>query len=249
MDRTVEPGAAESPFPMEQPRLRSVPPEASDDTSPLVAARIRRGLTVEEAAARARLDPEVVRSLEEGRIYRFRTVHQALANALVYANALGVRDRDARELAGLPRGPREGWSLRRWSAVAAFLVALGCLGWFAILPELRTEERPATAVVDLQETLPPPWEIRVDVFNGTTVPNAATRLANELAGPLAYRVGTVENADRLDYVQTRIYYPPGNEDIAERLAGQLGVESAALPGKGRDQNRLIVIVGRDRSGG
>ena len=245
----MEPRAAESSFPMEQPRLRSVPPEPVEDTSPLGAARVRRGLSVEDAAARARLDPETVRSLEEGRIYRFRTVHQALANALVYANALGVRDRDARELAGLPRGPREGWPIRRWSAVAAFVVAVGSLGWFAVLPELRLEERPATAVVDLAQTLPPPWEVRVDVFNGTTVPNAATRLANEIAGPLAYRLGTVENADRLDYVRTRVYYAAGDEEIAERLAGQLGVETAALPGEGRERNRLIVIVGRDRSGG
>ena len=238
--------AAEPSSPMEA-RLRPLSEETSGDRSPLAAARVRRGLTVEEAAARARLDAETVRSLEEGRIYRFRSVHQALANALVYAHALGVPDREARALAGLEPGPRERWSLRRLAAVAAFVLAAGSLAWFAIVPELGADERPASSVVELRRALPAPWEIRVDVFNGTSVPNAAAKLANEIAGPLAYRLGTVANASRLDYVQTRVYYSAGNEEIAERLAHELGVETAALPGEAGARNRLIVIVGRDRS--
>ncbi|MBD0291901.1 MAG: LytR C-terminal domain-containing protein, partial [Thermoleophilia bacterium] len=95
--------------------------------------------------------------------------------------------------------------------------------------------------------LPPPWQVRVDVFNGTRRPNAATRLANEIGGPLAYRIGTVENAERLDYVETRVYYPRGSEELARRLADELGVETAALPGASGTPNRLIVIVGEDRA--
>ncbi len=96
--------------------------------------------------------------------------------------------------------------------------------------------------------LPPPWEIRVDVYNGTGIPNAATKIANEVGGPLAYRIGTVENAKRTDYIVTRVYYPPGAEAIAQRLAGQLGVGVTALP-SGNDRNRLVVIVGSDRARG
>ncbi len=245
----VDSGPAEPSIPMQEVRVRPLSEETSVDTSPLAAARVRRGLTVEEAAARARLDPGTIRSLEEGRIYRFPSVHHALANALVYASALGVPEREARALAGLEPGPREGWSLRRFAAVGAFVLAAGSLAWFAILPDLGSEERPASTVVELRRALPPPWEIRVDVFNGTTVPNAATKLANEIAGPLAYRLGTVANARRLDYVQTRVYYSAGNEKIAERLARQLGVETGALPGEAGARDRLIVIVGRDRSRG
>ena len=204
-------------------------------------------MTVEEAAARARLRAEDVRSLEEGRIYRFPSVHEAIAAAIVYANALGIRDREVRELAGLPSGRRTAWSLRRWLAVAAFVLMAGALAWFAVVPEVRGTEDDRPAVGDLPESLPPPWEIRVDVFNGTTAPNAATVLANEIGGPLAYRIGTVENAERLDYVQTRVYYPPGSEEIAERLAAQLDVPTTALPSEGGEPNRLIVIVGRDRA--
>jgi hypothetical protein len=79
------------------------------------------------------------------------------------------------------------------------------------------------------------------------MPNAATLMANEVAGPLAYRLGTVENAERLDYVQTRVYYPPGSQEIAKRLADDLGVQTTALP-TGDDANRLVVIVGLDRAG-
>ena len=230
---------------MEGSHLRVVAPPRGPESSPLGAARVRRRMTVEEVAARSGLSVDDVRCLEESRIYRFPSVDQALAATLVYAHALGISAREARTLAGLPAGPRVGWSLRRWFAIAAFAAALASLGWFAVVPELRgAEDAPASAVA--QQKLPPPWEIRVDVFNGTEVPNAATQLANEVGGPLAYRIGTVENAERLDYVQTRVYYPPGSSEIAERLAEDLGVPTQALP-SGEDPYRLIVIVGRDRA--
>jgi hypothetical protein len=82
----------------------------------------------------------------------------------------------------------------------------------------------------------------VDVYNGTARGNAAAGIANEIAG-LAYRIGDVGNAKQRNYVATRVYYPPGAEGIAERLAGEIGVGTAALPG-GDDPNRLVVIVGR-----
>ena len=66
-------------------------------------------------------------------------------------------------------------------------------------------------------------------------------------GPLAYRIGDVDNADRRDYLETRVYFPPGAEAIAGRLAQELGVAITALPG-GKDDRRLVVIVGADRAG-
>ena len=205
-------------------------------------------MTVEEAAARAGLDVEDVRCLEEGRIYRFPSVNDAVAATLIYATALRISEREARRLAGLPAGPaRRRWSLRRSLAAGGIAAALLAFAWFAVVGELRdgSAEEPATSVDGRK--LPPPWKVRVNVFNGTNVPNAATGLANEIGGPLAYRLGTVENAARLDYTVTRVYYPRGSEEIAARLARQLGVEMAALPG-GKDPNRLVVIVGRDRAG-
>ena len=228
---------------MEESHLRAVPDESHVETSPLGLARVHRRLTIEEAAARAGLDPEDLRCLEEGRIYRFPSVNDALAAALIYATALGVSPNEARRIAGLP-SRRERWSRRRWIAILAFLAAVAAFAWFAVAPEVRERDSAEPTAAELGRKLPPPWEIRVDIYNGTEVPNAATRLANEVGGPLAYRLGTVENAERLDYAETRVYYPPGSHEIAKRLAEELEVETAALPG-GEDPNRLIVIVGLD----
>ena len=225
--------------------LRAVPPSPSVDTSPLGAARVRRRMTVEEVAARSGLSVDDIGCLEEGRIYRFPSVHDALAASLVYASAVGVTEREARQLAGLPVGPLPSWTVRRSFALLAFLAASLALV-LVFGGNLLRDQAPGTTREAAAPTLPPPWEIRVDVFNGTEVPNAATQLANEVGGPLAYRLGTVENADRTDYVETRVYYPPGSAEIAVRLAEALDVETAALPG-GADPNRLIVIVGRDRA--
>jgi len=224
-------------------------PAAVPESSPLGAARVRRRLTVEEAAVRAGLTPDNIRALEEGRIYRFPSVNDALAATLVYAHALGITDREARGLAGLEGGAgRRFRSWRRLAAVAAFIAALGALAWFLAVPQVRDAVTPAApASAEAERPLPPPWEVRVDVFNGTELANAATLMANEIAGPLAYRLGTVENAERLDYVQTRVYYPPGSYEVAKRLADDLGVQTTALP-SGEEANRLIVIVGLDRAG-
>ena len=89
--------------------------------SPLGAARLRRRLTVEEAAARARMEVDQVKSLEENCMYRFGSNADALAAALVYATALGISEREARQIAGLPVTSRlvNSWSLRRSTASRA----------------------------------------------------------------------------------------------------------------------------------
>jgi hypothetical protein len=82
----------------------------------------------------------------------------------------------------------------------------------------------------------------VDIFNGTTRGNAAAGLANQIAG-LAYKMGTVDNAKQRNYQRSLVYYPPGGEEIAKRLAAELGVGTRALPG-GDNPLRLMVIVGQ-----
>jgi transcriptional regulator with XRE-family HTH domain len=228
--------------------LRVVPPEPAPEASPLGAARIRRRLTVEEVAARTGLTADEVEALEESRVYRFPSVSEALAATLLVATTLGITEREARGIAELHGGRRRRFPRARLLAALAFAAVFATLGWFVALPEVRGHESATPAPAVAQKPLPPPWEIRVDVFNGTEVANAATLLANEIGGPLAYKLGTVENADRLDYVETRVYYTPGGERIAERLAQELGVAMTALPSAGGDENRLVVIVGQDRAG-
>jgi hypothetical protein len=222
--------------------------------SPLGAVRLRRCLTVEEAAARARLHVDDVKALEENRLYRFPSIERAVAATLVYGTALGISEREARELAGLPvspltPGPRFGRARRHLpGAVIVLLTATVVL--LAVHPgPIGSASRPTSVQGSAEAAvkLPPPWEIRVDVYNGTKTPNAATEVANEVGGPLAYRIGDVDNADRNDYIETRVYFPPGAEAIAGRLAEELGVQITELPG-GTDKRRLIVIVGTDRGG-
>ena len=215
--------------------------------SPLVAARLRRRLSIEQAAARASLDVDAVKSLEESRTYVFPSTADAIAAAVVYASALGITEREARELAGLPvASVVERWSLRRWAIVLGFVAALAALMVFVLRPQFLPAESPAPPARAVQPAaaapLPERWEIQVDVYNGTARGNAAAGIANEIAG-LAYRIGGVRNAKQRNYVDTRVYYPPGAEAIAERLAGEIGVGTTALPGGG-DPNRLVVIVGR-----
>jgi hypothetical protein len=218
--------------------------------SPLGAARLRRRLTVEEAAARARMAVDQVKSLEENCMYRFGSNADALAAALVYATALGISEREARQIAGLPVASRfvDPWSLRRSMAICAFLAAVGTLVWFGFRPELGSESTAAAtpaaanqATGDPATAFPEPWEIQVDVYNGTGAGNAAASMANRVAG-LAYQIGKVGNAKQDDYRKTLVYYPPGGQAIAARLAHELGIGTAALPG-GDTANRLVVIVG------
>src|SRR4051812_4599317 len=78
----------------------------SASRSPLARARLQRQLPIREAAAKAGLTEEQVTWLEEGRVYRFATSDDALLALLLYATALGIGHREARELAGLPVPPK-----------------------------------------------------------------------------------------------------------------------------------------------
>jgi hypothetical protein len=196
------------------------------------------------------MEIDQVKSLEENCMYRFGSNADALAAALVYATALGISEREARQIAGLPVTSRlvDPWSLRRTMAIFAFLAALGMLVWFGFRPELggdgpaaATPAAASPAAADPTKALPEPWEIQVDVYNGTGTGNAAASMANKVAG-LAYQIRNVGNAKRDDYTKTLVYYAPGGQEIAARLAQELGVGTAALPG-GDNPNRLVVIVG------
>jgi hypothetical protein len=217
--------------------------------SPFGAARLSRRLTLEQAAARANMDVEAVKSLEDNCVYRFGSNADALAAALVYAASLRITEREARALAGLPVPSRlDPWSPRRTIAALAFLLTCTALVWFVARPEFFPATPTAAASAPVQPApapLPPRWQIEVDVYNGTEVGNAAAGMANRIAG-LAYRMGTVDDAKQKNYRRTLVYYPPGAEDIAERLGDELGIGTAALPG-GDNPRRLVIIVGRSRN--
>jgi hypothetical protein len=212
---------------------------------PLAAARLHRRLTVERAAKLARLTPDEVSWLEEGRLYRFDSSESAVTALLLYSTALGINRREARQLAGLPVLPRP--SLADAKSKTAFGVGLAVvaatIAAALLLPGLvrgSGQERAGASHVGLPAT----WKISVDVLNGSGDMNYTRRVADRI-GSMAYRIERVSRADRFDYPETAVYFHPGGERIAERLADELQVGAKALPGGG-SRNRLVVVVGPAR---
>jgi hypothetical protein len=219
--------------------------------SPLAQARLKRQLPLREAAARASLTEDEVTWLEEGRVYRFRTPDDALLALLLYATALELDHREARELAGLPVPPKpfEANPRTRLVVLGALAVAAIALVLALVLPG-RAEERNRAAEaarVLAESKLPKPWEIAVDVRNGSGDITYTRQVASRI-GALGYHIARVARADRFDYTQTAIYFERGGGPVAERLARELGVTTKPLPG-GDNPRRLVVVVGPHRGPG
>jgi transcriptional regulator with XRE-family HTH domain len=215
--------------------------EQRTEPSPLARARVKRQLTVDEAARRAGLTPEEVVWIEEGRLYRFGSSEKATLALLLYATALDVSRREARRLAGLPvLEPRSRSRLVVLAGIAA--TALAVAGIFT-LP--RFVSGPSSEENQAAPNLPAPWKISVDVLNGSGDITYTRRVADRI-GSMAYQIKRVSRAGRFDYPETAVYFPPGAEGIGSRLAHQLGVSARPLPA-GRNTRRLVVIVGPRRA--
>jgi transcriptional regulator with XRE-family HTH domain len=215
------------PPPLLRPRPQS---------SLLRSARLQRKLTRDEAAGRADLSVEEVAWLEEGRLHRFPSTNVAVSSALAYAHALGIDRSEALEPAGRARPPATPEALPRILAAAALAAIVAVVA--VALTDVRLAGSGAEAAAP---RLPPPWRVSVDVLNGSGDIKQTRRVADRI-GSLAYDIARVRRADRFDYPETAVYYPPGGKAIAARLAASLGVATKRLPG-GDDPRRLIVIVG------
>ena len=224
------------------------PLEPVRDDAPLVRARLARQLTREEAAKRAGLLVEQIEWLEEGRVYRFANADEALTTLLVYASALGVDHREARELAGLPVPPKpfEPSNRVRLLGLIALVAAAAAFAAFLSLPGPGGRSEQA-AFQEVAAKLPPAWKIQVEVLNGGGDINWTRKVASKI-GAMAYTIDHVGRADRFDYQETAVYFEPGGRDVAVRLARQLGVETRPLPG-GTNPRHLLVIVGPQRGPG
>jgi len=221
------------------------PLEPTGEESPLARARLHRQLTVEETARRAGISAEEVRWLEEGRVYRFPRPDDALIATVLYASALGMDNREARELAGLPVPalPVERNPLPRLVVVGAVAIALAVFCTLLLVSRSGGTESKNQAVA----ILPPPWRIDVTVLNGSGDINYTRQVASRI-GALGYGIQKVGRASNFSYPQTAVYFPPTCEGIAVRLAKQLGVTTKPLPG-GTGTCRLYVIVGPARGPG
>src|SRR5439155_27302229 len=149
------------------PPMEAVPAlEPRTDTPPLTAARVRRRLTVESAAKLARLTPDEVTWLEEGRLYRFPSSDSALLALLLYSTALGIGRREARQLAGLPLipvPPRR--RVGRFVGIVAAVIAVSVAGAL-VVPGLVQGSQSPPPPVGAKSTLPPTWRSAGAVLNG-----------------------------------------------------------------------------------
>src|SRR5947208_4240396 len=132
------------------------PLEPTGEDSPLARARVHRQLTLEETARRAGITPEEAQWLEEGRVYRFATSDDALLATLLYGTALGIDNREARELAGLPVPalPAQRNPLPRLIVLGAILIALAVAGAVVLISHAGGGHARAAAAAAI---LPPPW--------------------------------------------------------------------------------------------
>ena len=216
-------------------------------TSPLAVARVHRQLTLEEAARRAGILEEEAQWLEDGRVYRFPSADRALLTVLLYATALGVDHRMARELAGLPvppLPPQANPRARRAILVAVAVAAAALLAaiWTPLGPRGSEGASPSA-----RAALPPPWRVAVRVLNGSGDINYTRAIASKIQA-LGYRISFVGRADNFRYTQSAVYFPPHGDGVGDRLAHQLGVDLRPLPG-GDDPRQLVFIAGPARGPG
>jgi transcriptional regulator with XRE-family HTH domain len=217
--------------------LAADPPEPS---SGLTALRLQRKLTVDEAAKRAALWPDQVEWLEEGRLYRFPSSNAAVLALLRYATSLGVDHREARRLSGLPVEPPPRRPFARWIAAAGGTALLGVLATALLLAYGRPGG--SSTAARQAASLPPPWKFTIDVLNGDGDINYTRQLADRVT-TFGYHLGHVTRANRFGYKQTIVYFEPGGQAAAQRLASQLGCGTVSpLPG-GKDPRRLVVVAG------
>jgi transcriptional regulator with XRE-family HTH domain len=221
------------------------PLEPTGEESPLARARLHRQLTVEETARRAGISAEEVRWLEEARVYRFPRPDDALIATVLYASALGMDNREARELAGLPVPPLpvERNPVPRLVVIGAVAIVLAVFCTLLLVSRPDGNESKSQAVA----ILPPPWRTDVTVLNGSGDINYTRQVASRI-GAFGYGIKKVARASNFSYPQTAVYFPPRCEGVAVRLAKQLGVATKPLPG-GTGTCQLYVIVGPARGPG
>jgi hypothetical protein len=221
--------------------------EPNGEASPLARTRLHRKLTLAETARRAGLSEEEARWLEEGRVYRFPSPDDALVATLLYASALQVDNREARELAGrsTTAAPARRSRLARLTVLGGIVIALALLAALVLVP--RAVDDKSTRVEAGAPILPPKWRVKVNVLNGSGDINY-TRLVASHVQAMGYTIAHVGRADNFSYLQTAVYFPPSCEALALRLAKQLEVATRPLPG-GSGPCKLWVIVGPARGPG
>jgi transcriptional regulator with XRE-family HTH domain len=216
------------------------PLDATPEPSPLAEAREHHDLSIKQVAYRSGLTEEEIEWLEEGRIYRFPSQNQAILAAVLYASTVGIDRYEARRLVGLPVvGISRVNARARLIVVGAVAALLSALAVMMLVPNIRlTQTRTVEAIPNAN--LLPPWKLKVTVENGNGDISWTRQLASRI-GAMGYTIAKVGRADRFDYPASTVYYGPGGNAVATRLARQLSIDAEQAPGLLKDE--LLVVVG------
>ena len=226
---------------MKTPMLELAHPlDATPERSPLAEARERHGLSITQVAYKTGLTEQEIEWLEEGRLYRFPSQNEALLAGIVYATAVGIDKFEARRIAGLPvTGTVRVNAKARLIVVGALAALVSALVVMIVTPNLQlTRTRVVEAIPNAN--LLPPWKLQVTVENGNGDISWTRAVASRI-GAMGYTIAKVGRADRFDYPSSTVYYGSAGNDVAVRLARQLGIAAQSAPGLTARQ--LLVIVG------
>ncbi len=88
----------------------------------------------------------------------------------------------------------------------------------------------------------------IAVLNASGVQGAAKRIATQLTGK-GWTIARTGNTPGKASPTSRVEYPRGARDIAERLAGDIGLKARAVRPAAAGVAEVRIVIGRDMSGG
>ena len=184
--------------------------------------------------------------LEEGRVYRFSSPDDALLALLLYATALGLDHREARELAGLPVPPKPFEANLR-----ARLAVLGAIALAAIALVARSRSRGAPRSASGRRRLrssPRQSSRSRGRSRSTSATAAATSPTHAASRHGSVRSGTASPASAAPTASTTRRRRSTTSWAARRRRAarpRAPRHSKPLPG-GDNPRRLVVVVGPQR---
>lgn len=94
-----------------------------------------------------------------------------------------------------------------------------------------------------------PTEVRLTVFNGTTVRGLGAKAVEELKGK-GYQVAEPAlNADSSSYDKTVVFYKEGNDEKARLVAGPYAADVKVAPDRLVFENEVAIVLGNDYAEG
>jgi LCP family protein required for cell wall assembly len=115
-----------------------------------------------------------------------------------------------------------------------------------ILSRFRSGAQAAVQTTSSEQSTTDPAEVRLKVLNGTRTRGVATSVSKKLAGKGYERITTGNSMSR--YGRTTVYYSPGYEQAAQKVASDVGGASTIVQNEGVTtsyESDVVVVIGSD----